>query len=46
MTENMVARDGIAQHNKGLPLPVVGLFLNHRMDLAAWGLGWTVARIP
>ena len=32
---NVVARDGIAQHYKGLPLPVMGLFLNPGMDLAA-----------
>jgi hypothetical protein len=31
----MVARDGIAKHYTGLPLPVTGLYLNPRMDLAA-----------
>jgi hypothetical protein len=31
----MVARDGIAQHYTGFPLPVTGLYLNPRMELAA-----------
>jgi hypothetical protein len=35
LVENMVARDGIAPHYTGLRLPLTGLHLDPRLDIAA-----------